>query len=111
MKRHIDLEKAAHAESLGALAVGSQRKHRSAGTAGRLFTAAQSRALSDLVRLLVEIAKDAGADHKRVTVRGFPSSCGRMALRKSCRFEQAPPFNSFRFCQSLAPINSSCNRA
>jgi hypothetical protein len=70
MKRRIDLEKAAQAESFGALAVGSQRKHRSAGTAGRLFTAAQSRALSDLVRLLVEIAKDAGADHKRVTVRG-----------------------------------------
>jgi hypothetical protein len=70
MKRHIDLEKAAHAENLGALAVSAQRKHRRDAPAGRLFTAAQSRALSDLSRLMFELAMDAGADHKRVTLRG-----------------------------------------
>jgi hypothetical protein len=75
MKRYIDLEKAASAEHVGALAVSSPRKHRSDAPAGRAFTAAQSRALSDLSRLMFELAMDAGADHKRVTVRGFPLSC------------------------------------
>ena len=70
MKRRIDLQKAAEAEAFGALAVGSARKHRGNGTVGRPFTPAQSRAFSDLARSLVQIAKEAGAEHRRITVRG-----------------------------------------
>ena len=70
MKRLIDLQKAAQAEAFGALAVGAVRKHRRVTTTGRPFTPAQSRAFSDLARSLVQIAREAGAEHKRITVRG-----------------------------------------
>ena len=70
MKRRIDLQKAAEVEAFGALALGPARKHRSIGTAGRPFTPAQSRAFSDLARSLVQIAREAGAERRRITVRG-----------------------------------------
>ena len=70
MKRRVDLQKAAELEVFGALAAGTARKHRSVGTARRPFTPAQSRAFSDLARSLVQIAKEAGAEHRRITVRG-----------------------------------------
>ena len=70
MKQRIDLNKAAQAEAFGALAVGADSKHRTVGVAGRPFTPAQSRALSDLVRSLVHVARGAGAEQKRVTVGG-----------------------------------------
>ena len=70
MKRRIDLQKAAEAEAFGALALGPTRKHRSVGTAGRVFTPAQGRAFSDLARSLVQIAREAGAERRRITVRG-----------------------------------------
>jgi hypothetical protein len=68
MKQRIDLEKAAEAEAFGALAVGADRKHRRAGAAGRRFTPAQNRALSDMARSLVRVAREAGAEHRRITI-------------------------------------------
>jgi hypothetical protein len=68
MKRRIDLQKAAEAEAFGALAVGANRKHRSGGAFKRPFTTAQNRAVSDLARSLVKVAKEAGAERKRVTI-------------------------------------------
>jgi hypothetical protein len=68
MKQRIDLQKAAEAETFGALAVGADRKHRSAGGAGRRFTPAQDRAVSDMARSLVQVAREAGAERKRVTI-------------------------------------------
>jgi len=67
MKQRIDLQKAADAEAVGALAVGATRKYRGAGGVGR-FTPAQHRAVSDLARSLVKVAKEAGAEQKRVTI-------------------------------------------
>ncbi len=69
MKQRIDLEKASEGEAFGALAVGSKRKHRAnIISAGQEFTPAQNRALSKVVRSLVKVAKESGAEHKRVTV-------------------------------------------
>jgi hypothetical protein len=66
MKQRTDLQKAAEAEAFGALAIGATRKHRGTGGVGRQLTPAQSRAVSDLARSLVKVAKEAGAQHKRV---------------------------------------------
>jgi hypothetical protein len=68
MKQRIDLHKAAEAEAFGALAMGANRKHRGGGPVGRPFTAAQNRAVSDLARSLVKVAKEAGAEQGRVTI-------------------------------------------
>jgi hypothetical protein len=68
MKQPIDLQKAAEAETFGALAVGAKRKHRSGGAIGPQFTPAQNRAVSDVARSLVKVAKEAGAEHKRITI-------------------------------------------
>ena len=68
MKRQIDLEKAAEAEAFGALAVRANRKRRGAGAVGRQFTPAQNRALSELARSLVKVAREAGAERGRVTI-------------------------------------------
>jgi hypothetical protein len=38
--------------------------------AGRTFTPSQTRAISGLVRSLVQLAKEAGAEGRRVTVGG-----------------------------------------
>jgi hypothetical protein len=72
MKRRIgiDLERAAEAEAFGALAVSTERKHREVPTTEHQFTPAQSRALSDLVHSLVQVAREAGAEQKRITVAG-----------------------------------------
>jgi len=70
MKQRIDLQKAAVAEAFGALAVGADRKHRSSGVGLPPFTPAQSRALSNLVHSLVHVAREAGAEQRRVTVGG-----------------------------------------
>lgn len=73
MKRRsgIDLERAAEAEAFGALAVSAEPTHREAPAAANQFTPAQSRALSDLVHSLVQVAKGAGAEQKRVSVGGL----------------------------------------
>ena len=74
MNRRInldDLQNAAEAEAFGALAVSANRKHRSAGGAGRQFTPAQHRALSDMARSLVKVAREAGAEHRRITIGGL----------------------------------------
>ena len=68
MKQRINLRKAAEAEAFGALAVGANRKHRGAGPVGRRFTPAQNRALTDVAQALVRVAREAGAEHKRITV-------------------------------------------
>ena len=68
MKRRIDLQKGAEAESFGALALGANRKHRSTRAKGRRFTPAQNRAVSDLARSLVKVAQDAGAEQRRITI-------------------------------------------
>ena len=70
MMQRIDLQKAAESEAFGALAVGADRRHRSSGVAGRPFTLAQGRALSDLVRTLIQVAREAGAEQRCVTVGG-----------------------------------------
>ncbi len=73
MKRRvgIDLERAAEAEVIGALALSGERKHRNAPDTEERFTPAQSHALSDLVHSLVEVAREAGAEQKRVSVGGI----------------------------------------
>ena len=71
MKQWIDLEKAAEAEAFGALAVSADCKRRRATATGRPFTPAQRRALSELIRSLVQVARGAGAERKRITVGGF----------------------------------------
>lgn len=68
MKQRIDLQKAVEAEAFGALALGANRNHRGTGDVGRQFTPAQNRAVSDLARSLVKVAKEAGAERKRVTI-------------------------------------------
>jgi hypothetical protein len=68
MKQRIDLQKAVEAEAFGALAVGADRKHRATGAVGRRFTPAQNRALSNLARSLLKVAREAGADHRRITI-------------------------------------------
>jgi hypothetical protein len=68
MKQRINLQKAAEAEAFGALAVGANRTHRSAGAVGRRFTPAQNRAVSDMARSLVEVAREAGAERGRITI-------------------------------------------
>ena len=68
MKQRIDLQKAAEAEAFGALALGATRKHRGASAKQRRFTPAQNRAVSDLARSLVKVAKEAGAERQRVTI-------------------------------------------
>jgi hypothetical protein len=70
MKQRTDLQKAAEAEAFGALAVAAKRKNGSTGALGRRFTPAQNRALSDIARSLVRVAREAGAEHKRITVGG-----------------------------------------
>jgi hypothetical protein len=70
MKQRIDLDKAAEAEAFGALAVGAGRKHRGGGAIRKQFTPAQSRALSDMARSMVQIARDAGAEHGGIVVSG-----------------------------------------
>ena len=75
MKRRIDLRGAADAESFGALAVGASREHRNSaagnsGAAGRPFTEAQSRALSEMAISLVQIARSAGAEQQPVVLKG-----------------------------------------
>lgn len=70
MKHRIDLEKAAEVEAFGALALRSWRKHRSVGVADGPFTSAQSRALSDLARSMLQIAKEAGAQERPITIGG-----------------------------------------
>jgi hypothetical protein len=68
MKQRVDLHKAAETESFGALAVGAKRKHRGGRAGGQRFTLAQNRALSDLARSLVKVAREAGAEQGRITV-------------------------------------------
>ena len=68
MEQRADLQKAAEAEAFGALAVGAARKHRSTRAVGRRFTPDQNRAVSDLARWLVKVAKEADAERKRVTI-------------------------------------------
>ncbi len=68
MKQRIDLQKAAEAESFGVLAVGANRKHLGARATGRRFTSAQNRAVSDLARSLVKVAREAGAEQRRITI-------------------------------------------
>lgn len=70
MKRHIDLEAAAQAEAFGVLAVSRSPKHRGTQSAGKRFTPAQKRALSDFARSLVKVAKEAGAANECITVGG-----------------------------------------
>ena len=70
MKQRIDLEKAAAAEAFGALAGSAGHNHRSAGTGEGAFTQAQSRALSELVRSLVHVAREVGAEQRPVTIGG-----------------------------------------
>ena len=68
MKKRINLEKAADAEVFGALAVGSSRKHNGMRIAGRRFTPAQNRVLRNMVQSLVQVAREAGAEQKRITL-------------------------------------------
>jgi hypothetical protein len=68
MKRRIDLKSAAEAERFGALAVAANHRHRNAGDSGDQFTPAQNRAVADLARSLVRVAKKAGAENGRITV-------------------------------------------
>ena len=63
MKR-IDLERAGDAEAFGALAVGRRHRRRRIGTPGSRLTPAQTHALSEMARSLVQTAKEAGAESK-----------------------------------------------
>ncbi len=70
MKQRIELEKAAVAEAFGALAVGADHKHRNAEASVGAFTPAQSRAVSELVRSLVQVAREVGAEQRPVIIGG-----------------------------------------
>jgi hypothetical protein len=68
MKQELDLEKAAESELVGALATRAGSRHNSPSGSRRPFTAAQRRALSDLVHSLLRVAREAGAVHKRIRI-------------------------------------------
>ena len=70
MTGHIDLEKAADAEVVGVLAVRRGGKQARAGHWTSSLTTAQRRALSEMARGLVQAARQAGAQGRRVTVGG-----------------------------------------
>lgn len=69
MKQPIDLEKAAEAEAFGILA--ARKGGKLVTTRGNRLshpTPAQARAFGDLVSSLMDFAKKAGAEHRRVKV-------------------------------------------
>ena len=66
----IDLEKAADAEVVGVLALRRASKQARAGHWSASLTPAQRRALSELARGLVQAARQAGAQGRRVTMGG-----------------------------------------
>ncbi len=70
MKRQVDLERAAQAEAFGALALSRRRRHRKRSGNGEPFSMAQGRAVSEVVRSLVRVAKVAGAKGKSIKVGG-----------------------------------------
>src|ERR1035438_6197076 len=105
MKQRIDLEKATRAEVFSALAVGADRKHRSAGVAGRTFTPAQTRALSGVVRSLVHVVKEAGAEQSRVSGR-------RRSRRHQPLSSEGPAISTPRKAPSpFSPVKSAAWRA
>ena len=67
MKRRVDLEKAGEGEIFGALAVGP-RRHRSVQDTGEVLTSAQKRAVADLAHSLIEVARNAGAAGKSISI-------------------------------------------
>ena len=70
MTGQIDLEKAADAEVVGVLAVRRGGKQARTAHWTSSLTPAQRRALSGLARGLVQAARQAGAQGRRVTVGG-----------------------------------------
>lgn len=103
MKQRIDLEKAAEAEAFGALAVGVRRKHRGSGATGKPFTPAQSRALSDMARSLVQIARDAGAARGRVVASGVSFELRENGAEEvlSIRTGRVPDASNFFYVASV----------
>jgi hypothetical protein len=69
MKR-INLLKAGEAEAFGALAVRAKHNHGVLGVAAPPLTPAQSRALSDLARSLVQVVREASVEQSLVTIGG-----------------------------------------
>ncbi len=69
MKRRIDLEAAGKAEAFGALAVRNNRKLLHRRVPG--FSRAQLRALVQVAASFLQIAKEAGAGHKGIKLRGI----------------------------------------
>ena len=69
-QRRINLERAADAEAFGALAVGARRRG-NRRTSGLNLTLAQKRAVSDLAGSLVQVARDVGAEQRRITLGDF----------------------------------------
>ena len=79
MKNAIDLERAATGEIVGALAIGRIGKHQALRNGrDQSLTPAQSRAVSELLRHLLFVAKEAGASARRVKF-------GRVSLRLRAR--------------------------
>lgn len=68
MKRQIDLQKAGEAEAFGVLALRGRCRHRRGEGNGEPFTPAQSRALAEMARSLIEAARHAGAANGTVTI-------------------------------------------
>jgi hypothetical protein len=67
MTKAINLEQAAAGEIAGALAVGrGSKRQRLKNGNGHLLTPAQARAVADLLRYLLFVAKESGADRQRV---------------------------------------------
>jgi hypothetical protein len=62
----IDWEQAGEAEAFGALAVSRHKRHRRVRSANSSFTPGQVRVLCELADSIVQIAKEAGANHKIV---------------------------------------------
>jgi hypothetical protein len=77
MKRQVNLERAAKAETFGALAVASSRARRGARPDRPPLTASQHRALLELVRSLLQIAREAGAGGKQVVLDGVSFELSR----------------------------------
>lgn len=71
MRPVFDLDKIAEAEAFGALAVSSTNKHFVPGEIQTGLTPAQRKAVSDMARSLIEIARKACAKKNPVTLGDF----------------------------------------
>jgi hypothetical protein len=69
--KQINVRNAAEAERFGALAVRGKSASSKVAGAASLFTEGQKRALADLARSLIHVAKKCGAEEKTLNINGL----------------------------------------